>query len=149
MSRVWMLAGVIYQNKLQSTPIPRLRPTWAASEGECWTISEMLTFSHQVKLLGEVGGCSVANKFKIIFSHLAMAFFKTRQIAMSWIQWTKILSHEGYLCDCYMIYFLVVLFVWGDPVYAFPILMEIHLYSNRVYWFHFYSLVFANSCLII
>jgi hypothetical protein len=27
--------SVIYQNKLQPTPIPRLRPTGAACEGEC------------------------------------------------------------------------------------------------------------------
>jgi hypothetical protein len=29
------ISSLIYQNKLQSTPIPRLRPTRAAREGEC------------------------------------------------------------------------------------------------------------------
>jgi hypothetical protein len=32
---VRILAGAIYQNKLQSTPFPRLRPTGAARQGKC------------------------------------------------------------------------------------------------------------------
>jgi hypothetical protein len=34
-SRVQILTGAIYQNKLQPTPISRLRPTGVAGEGKC------------------------------------------------------------------------------------------------------------------
>jgi hypothetical protein len=60
-SWVWILAGVIYQNKLKPTHIPRLRHTRAAREGECWIISEISTFPHQLKLLGMTGRCRIAN----------------------------------------------------------------------------------------
>jgi hypothetical protein len=51
---------MIYQNKLQSTPIPCLCRAGASCERECSTISEMSTFPHQLKLLGAAGQCKVA-----------------------------------------------------------------------------------------
>jgi hypothetical protein len=61
MSRVRILTGAIYQNKLQPIFIPRLCPAGAAREGDFLIISEMTTFPHQLKLLGVTGQCRVTN----------------------------------------------------------------------------------------
>jgi hypothetical protein len=62
-SRVQTLTVVIYQNKLQSIPIPRLRLMRTAHEWECWIISEIHTFPHQLNLLSATSQYRVANKY--------------------------------------------------------------------------------------
>jgi hypothetical protein len=51
-SRVRILAGALIKIITAHSNIPRMRPGEPAREGECWSISELSTFSYQLKLLG-------------------------------------------------------------------------------------------------
>jgi hypothetical protein len=130
-SWVRILTGAIYQNKLQPTHILCLRPTGAAREGECWTISEMSTFPHQFKLLGATGRCRVANS----------ADFNTWLLAPHQIWWYVLLWFSVIL----VLFFSFFCFSIGDSHVSesYTILFVVFLlYLLMTFW---RFVVFHNS----
>jgi hypothetical protein len=60
-SRVRILAGALIKIITAHSNIPHMRPGGACTEGECWSISELPTFSYQLKLLGWTSWCMQLN----------------------------------------------------------------------------------------